>query len=74
LVALHSTINSETGSFIQDGAYEIVRDEDAAATAQGFCDQAWEWCFNNGIRYNRRNCERDQRRFLQYVQQLVKGA
>lgn len=49
-VALHSVINSETGSFIMDGSYEVVTPEEAPNVALGMIDQAMEWVHDNRMR------------------------
>jgi len=50
MIAIHSVINSETGCFIQDGGYDIVKPEIAVAVAQGMVDQAYDWMADNEVR------------------------
>lgn len=66
-VALHATINSETGSFIMDGEYLVVPVAEAALTALGLTDRAIEWCDDNGVRHTRKGWNQDERYFYRDV-------
>lgn len=48
-IAIHSVINSETGSFIMDGDYEIAPYEQAHVIAAQMIDRAWTWCYDNAV-------------------------
>jgi hypothetical protein len=71
LVALHSAINSETGSFLMTGTYDIVPDAEAVAVAQFLIDQAFEWVYDNGVEFNQEDAERAQREFLAEVESVI---
>jgi|TARA_Y100000310_G_C20195980_1_gene584680 hypothetical protein len=47
-IKLHSVINSETGSFIQDGEVNEVSKAEAPEVALGMIDQALEWLVEGG--------------------------
>lgn len=49
-VILHSVINSETGSFIQDGEYWIGAANEAEDKAWSMLDDAWGWIMDNTIK------------------------
>jgi hypothetical protein len=73
-VVVHAVVNSETGSFIMDAAYEIVPASDALRAAQGVVDQAWEWVYDNmpevdGTDYT--DSMKADREFLAYVTRLA---
>ena len=44
-IALHATVNSETGSFIDGFGYEVCELGEAANVALGMIDQAVDWCY-----------------------------
>jgi len=48
-IALDSTINSESGSYIDKFLYEVVDPKDAAKAAQAMTDAALDVLFENGI-------------------------
>lgn len=53
MVRLHATINSETGSFIQDAMPPVeVPAGEAVNVAQGMIDAACEWCDDNDITHD----------------------
>jgi hypothetical protein len=49
-IVLDAVINSETGSFIMGGEYEVCWPEDAVDIAIGMTDKAIEWCYDCGSR------------------------
>ena len=55
---LHSVLNSETGSFIQDYGYEVLpcnsiaQQKAVIRLAVGFVDYALEWCNHNDVRHS----------------------
>jgi hypothetical protein len=51
-VILHSVVNSETGGFIEDGERVIVSPEEAVDYAIGMLDSAYEWCFENDVKWD----------------------
>lgn len=57
---LHATVNSETGSFIDGFAYEILpcnsiaQQKAVIRTAVGMVDRALEWCGHNDVRHSTR--------------------
>jgi hypothetical protein len=72
MIAIHSVINSETGSFIMDGGYEIVDPIVAVGIAQGLVDHAYDWCSDNEVRprgWGRSN----GKAFVSEVKRLVKS-
>lgn len=48
-VAIHATINSETGSFIDTFEYAVVPWADAVDVAQNMVDLAVEWAHENDV-------------------------
>jgi hypothetical protein len=56
-IAIHSVVNSETGSFIQDASYEIAPIDQAERAAQHVIDQAWTWCYDNEVFEKRKPTE-----------------
>ena len=59
-IILDSTLNSETGSFIECGGYHILPTNtdkekiDAWCKACSMVDQAVDWCFDNDVKHTRR--------------------
>lgn len=66
-MVLHSVINSETGSYIQDGSYNVVPIEDACPHAAGMAEEASRWCGENSIRHNRSGWNQDRLYFFRAV-------
>lgn len=64
---IHCVINSETGSFIMDGGYEIVPKEDAPAVAMRFIDDAVTWCAENDVKTSNRGWNQDPFYFYRCV-------
>jgi hypothetical protein len=74
-VALHSVVNSETGSFIQDADYRVVHHSDAVDVAEGFVDEAIEWLWWGGgkpLRHTTRGWNQDPYYFVRAVARCVK--
>lgn len=70
---LHSVINSETGSFIQDGDYCLVTKDDAVAVAMQMIEEALEWCSLNDIRHSITGWNQDPYYFARAVDHAVNG-
>lgn len=57
-MVLHATINSETGSFIDNAGYEVLpcntmtEKKAVIREAFGMVDDAMEWCHHNNIKHN----------------------
>jgi hypothetical protein len=72
-IILHSTINSETGCFIQGGSYAVlpVNTEEqkmyAVSFAEGIVDLAVQWMFDNEVRATRRGWNQDEMFFVRSV-------
>lgn len=69
--AIDSTVNSETGGFIQTFQYEIVPAEDAVRVMRDIADSAFDWCGENEVRFNRRESERSVQRLLKEMQERL---
>lgn len=56
-MVLHGTVNSETGSFIENAGYEVLpvntmaQESAAVCAAFGLMDEALEWCSWNEVRH-----------------------
>lgn len=48
-LAVHSVINSETASFIQDGTYEICLLAEWERAVENLIDIAFSWAYDNGV-------------------------
>jgi hypothetical protein len=68
-VALHATINSESGSFIMDApdGYHVVPYAEAATLALGLTDRALDWVADNNLRHTRRGWNQDPYYFFRCV-------
>ena len=59
-IILDSTLNSETGCFIENAGYHVMpintdkEKIDAWCKACGMVDQAVDWCFDNDVKHTRR--------------------
>jgi len=64
-IILDSTLNSETGCFIECGGYHILPTNtdkekiDAWCKACRMVDQAVDWCFDNDVKHTRRGWNQD---------------
>jgi hypothetical protein len=68
-VALHATINSESGSWIEDApdGYHVIPYAEAPALALGLVDRARDWCADNDIRHSRKGWNQDPLYFYRCV-------
>lgn len=68
-VVLHAVINSETGGFIQDAAYDLVciLEDEPEYIALQLTEQALEWCTENNIRHNKSGWNQDPYYFFRCV-------
>lgn len=73
-IVLHSVINSETGSFIQDDDYQVIPLEAASVAALELVDRAQEWCAANDVRHTRRGWNQDEYYFWRAVTLAAKKA
>ena len=80
-IILHSVLNSETGSFIQDLTHPAVYlidnsegecDMDAVEAAQDIIDCAIDWCVHNEIEHDSEGWNQDAEYFLRYIKSLQK--
>ncbi|HYW88884.1 MAG TPA: hypothetical protein VFB50_14005 [Chloroflexota bacterium] len=73
-IVLHSVVNSETGSFIQDARYEVVRPEYAEKLAREMLDAAWEWTYDPepiDMRGSVRHSKHSDTSFMRAVREAV---
>ena len=73
-VILHSVINCETGSFIQDfdSPVRVPRTE-AVKQARGLVENALDWCANNDLRHSVRGWNQDPYYFVRCVRRDIEG-
>ncbi len=58
-VAVHVTLNSETGSFIQDEHYGIHSKREAAYELRGWVDNAITWVYDNNVKMSQKGWNQD---------------
>ncbi len=63
-IALHATLNSETGGFIQDFDYKVLdwssdMEGETLATANEMVLQALDWAAENGVRHSKKGWNQD---------------
>jgi hypothetical protein len=71
LVILHSVINSETGSFIQDGDYQVIPKSQAVSAALDMIEEALDWCSMNGVRHEIKGWNQDPYYFARSVAHYI---
>jgi hypothetical protein len=70
-VAIHAVIDCDSGGFVEDFGYGVVRYEEAIDTLQGMMDEAWEWFGNNHPEHFDKVDESDAMRVMQSLQEVV---
>jgi len=66
-VVLDSTINSETGSFIQEAKYEVVSQDHAPNVALSMVDEGISWAVDNDVRHTKQGWNQDPYYFYRRV-------
>lgn len=66
-VIVDCTINSETGSFIMSGGYEVVPLAEAPKVAMNFIDEAVSWCVENDVKISKKGWNQDYYYFYRRV-------
>ncbi len=64
-VALHATVNSETGSFIEDFDYQVVKKNEAMLIASEMAGDAIGWAADNEIEPDVKGWDHGIKRFIQ---------
>jgi hypothetical protein len=70
-LVLHSTINSKTGGFIEDGSYRVISFQDYDSDALGMVREALEWCRINEVKHDKRGWNQDPFYFHRAVHTAV---
>jgi hypothetical protein len=74
-VALHGTLNSETGSFIQDHDYTVLdwsgdMEGEALSKAYAMVSSALDWCAENDVRHDKTGWNQDA---FYFIRSLARG-